>query len=264
MERKFFYNKERKLSYLDFGGQENTIIALHGHFGCGAMYAKLQQSLPSCFRFIAMDQQGHGFSDNGSTYTREEYISDILALHNELNIESSIIIAHSLGAVNAYQFAARYPEKVEALVLEDIGVRVNDDLSFAKNWPTSFASLKLAYEFIKQQDISNFMYFMEGMQSCNTGYRFACDINNLFISQQNLNGNWIEDWNKLTCPILLMRGENSKVLYSEQALEISKDKDNVAYIEFAKCGHSIKDDNFEEYKNSILDFFTALNINCED
>ena len=264
MERKFFYNRERKLSYLDFGGKDNNIIALHGHFACAASYAKLQQSLPNCFRFIALDQQGHGFSDFGTNYTREEYISDILALYKELHIDSAIIIGFDLGAVNAYQFAAQYPHKVKALVIEDTGVLINNDISFANLWPTDFASLELVYDFLHNQGINNYMYFMQGIQSCDTGFKFSCDINNLGVSQQNLNGKWLQDWNKLSCPALLMRGENSNVLNAKQALAISKDKDNIAYIEFANCGHYVKDDNFEEYKNSIIDFFIALNINCEN
>src|SRR5437879_7039934 len=41
-------------------------------------------------------------------------------------------------SINAYQFAARHPEKVRALIIEDIGAEVYDDLSFALAWEGSF------------------------------------------------------------------------------------------------------------------------------
>ncbi len=42
----------------------------------------------------------------------------------------SCILGNSLGGVNAYQFAARHPERVKALIIEDIGAVVTDDISF--------------------------------------------------------------------------------------------------------------------------------------
>ncbi|MFB5682344.1 alpha/beta fold hydrolase [Paenibacillus terreus] len=38
-----------------------------------------------------------------------------------------VILGHSLGGVNAYQFAAKYPAFVRALIIEDIGAEIKDD-----------------------------------------------------------------------------------------------------------------------------------------
>lgn len=41
-----------------------------------------------------------------------------------------MVLGHSLGGVNTTQLAARHPGLVRALVIEDIGTEIDDDLSF--------------------------------------------------------------------------------------------------------------------------------------
>ncbi|MFF7099894.1 alpha/beta fold hydrolase [Streptomyces nigra] len=82
-----------------------------------------------------MDQRGHGFSDRGPDFSREGYIADATALLTHLGLERPVVLGHSLGGVNAYQFAARHPGLVRALVIEDIGTEIDDDLSFCLSWP---------------------------------------------------------------------------------------------------------------------------------
>ncbi|WP_333755273.1 alpha/beta fold hydrolase [Streptomyces sp. IBSBF 3352] len=81
------------------------------------------------------DQRGHGFSDRGPDFSREGYIADATALLTHLGLERPVVLGHSLGGVNAYQFAARHPGLVRALVIEDIGTEIDDDLSFCLSWP---------------------------------------------------------------------------------------------------------------------------------
>lgn len=254
MNRKYYHNRNCRLSYLDFGGTGETIIALHGHLGCASMYARLEKEIPDLYRVVALDQRGHGFSDWGNDYTREAYLSDILALYQELKINKAIIIGHSLGGVNAYQFAAKYPELVSDLIIEDIGTVIDNDLSYTLKWPSSFSSLRLFRDFLTEQGIKNCLYFMESLIRKNGRWQLQFDSKGLQKSQQNLNGNWSADWNKIQCNTLLMRGKNSDTLSADQAQLLTRGKDNMALIEFDNCGHTIRNDNFEEFKNTVLDF----------
>ena len=101
---------------------------------------------------IGLDQRGHGWSGhtNDLNYSRKSYISDI---HNfiqkELSERSVVILGHSLGGANAYQFTSRYPHLVKALIVEDIGAECNDDLTFAKKFPnrtSTFKQMKQAFD----------------------------------------------------------------------------------------------------------------------
>jgi pimeloyl-ACP methyl ester carboxylesterase len=48
----------RGLSYLDFGGDGRVMVALHGSFGRGAIFAQLAADLRGLARVVAPDQRG--------------------------------------------------------------------------------------------------------------------------------------------------------------------------------------------------------------
>src|SRR5438477_7078400 len=138
MERRNFKSGLLTLSYLDAGGKGETIIALHAHWMEAQTFTSLARSLSPQWRVIALDQRGHGYSDHASSYTRDDYLRDLAALYDHLGIRRAILLGNSLGGVNAYQFATRYPDRVQALVIEDIGVVVKDEISFVLNWTGTF------------------------------------------------------------------------------------------------------------------------------
>lgn len=108
----------RRLSFLDFGGLGQPLLALHGHFSEGQTFAHLARELAPDWRVIAPDQRGHGESDRPADYSRQGYIADAVAVLDHLGLGTAVVLGHSLGGVNAYQLAARYPERVLALVIE--------------------------------------------------------------------------------------------------------------------------------------------------
>lgn len=258
MIRKYFKNGNRKLSYIDYHGKGEYIILLHGHFGCASMYSQLADALKQFYRVIALDQQGHGFSDWGQEYTRDEYLDDLSALYEELKINEAVIIGHSLGGVNGYQFAARNPNKVKSLIIEDIGTIVSDDLSFITKWPNYLTTARQWYHFFKEQGIDNALYFMESLEQTELGWRLGFDTIGLVRSQTELNGDWKEDWQSVKCNILLMRGSESTVLSRCNVNQLLKLTPKMKYIEFEGCGHTIRDKDFEGYKNAILDFLNKI------
>lgn len=254
MKRKYYFSGTKKLSYIDFGGRGKYIIMLHGHFGCASMFSNIANILKQSYRVIALDQQGHGFSDWSNSYSRQQYIDDLASLYAELRVNEAIIIGHSLGAVNGYQFAARYPSKVKSLIIEDIGVIIDNDASFILEWPKYLSTVRQCYRFLNKHGIGNYMYFMESLEQIDCGWRFKFDADGLVRSQIALNGDWTKDWQKIKCNILLMRGSESDVLSRDHANDLIKNTPNMTYREFEGCGHTIRDKNFEGYKNTILEF----------
>ena len=72
MQRHNFQHDGLNLSYLDTGGVDETLVALHSHWMEGQTFDSLAAALAPGWRVIALDQRGHGYSDHASTYTREE------------------------------------------------------------------------------------------------------------------------------------------------------------------------------------------------
>lgn len=106
-----------RLAYEEWG-EGAPLLALHGHLGRGAVWAPLAKALPG-WRIVAPDQRGHGRTGPGPDYSREGYVGDAAELIEALGLAPAVVLGHSLGGVNAYQLAARRPELVRAVIVED-------------------------------------------------------------------------------------------------------------------------------------------------
>lgn len=258
MERRFFMGDGVNLSYLDFGSQSDQILlALHGHFGTASMFGKLANAFPE-WRIVALDQRGHGWSGHvhQEAYSRKKYLKDIrILIEEELCGASVVLLGHSLGGVNAYQFAAKHPSLVRALIIEDIGAEINDDQSWVKGLPSKVPTIgELRQSLESLIGIGSFSYFEESVIEHPDGWSFRFDATGIIRSQEMLNGSWWGDWEASSCPLLLMQGEKSSILSREHAQEMASRRMNVKLKQFPGCGHTIRSGDPIGYLNAIQNF----------
>jgi pimeloyl-ACP methyl ester carboxylesterase len=106
-----------KLWYEENGAGE-PVIQLHGS-GFGHLnFAAATPLLAQHFRVIDFDLRGYGQSDQPiQHYDMEVWADDTAGLMDELSIPKAHIHGTSMGANIAQQFAAKYPGKVDRLIL---------------------------------------------------------------------------------------------------------------------------------------------------
>lgn len=147
----------------------------------------LAEALKPEWRVIALDPRGHGYSDHTLSHTRDDYLGDLSALYAHLGLERSILVGNSLGGVNAYQFAARHPDWVRALIIEDIGVVVKDDISFVLNWAGTFQTRQQLEEIVGPRFLP---YLEDSFREDKKGWRLAFDPKEVVESQRCLLGEY--------------------------------------------------------------------------
>jgi pimeloyl-ACP methyl ester carboxylesterase len=69
---------------------------------------------------VALDARGHGGSDRAHSYHFDDYVADIVAAMDALDIRAATVAGHSMGGYVGALLAARHPERVQALVIADI------------------------------------------------------------------------------------------------------------------------------------------------
>ncbi|MFD2444150.1 alpha/beta fold hydrolase [Bacillus sp. CGMCC 1.16607] len=262
MKRVYFQSNNLCLSYIDYniGESEKVLLALHGHFGNARMFSSLASNFDD-WKVIALDQRGHGWSEHPENrdYSREAYIEDIKNfITTVLNKKSVVIIGHSLGGANAYQFASKYPELVKAMIIEDIGAEIEGDASYAEQFPNRVASLKELKDVIESRWKGSFRYFGESAFEDEHGWGFRFDSKGMIISQQNLNGSWWNEWTNTDCPTLLLHGKNSDVVNLSQIKKMKQVRKNTTIKVFEGCGHTIHDDNPLSFNNTVKNFLELL------
>lgn len=250
MKRQEFQHEGLTLSYLDQGGEGRPLIALHSHWMEGVTFAPLAAVLAPEWRVIAPDQRGHGHSGHAASYTRDDYLGDLKALFEHLGLEAAVVLGNSLGGVNAYQFAARYPDKVIALIIEDIGAVVTDDTRFALAWGGMFTSREALAERIGPRLLP---YLQDSIRQTPEGWRLAFDPRDMVASQEHLNGDHWADWLATDCPALLIRGRESRVTEQSHIEEMGLRRPNTRVL-FLEGGHVVHMDNPAGFTDAVKTF----------
>lgn len=258
-DRHTFNHAGLTLSYLDTGSSPKSIshppiLALHAHLMEASTYSFLTTALSPDYRVIALDQRGHGHSSHAEMYTREDYLGDISALLALLDIPQAVLLGNSLGGVNAYQFAARHAESVRALILEDIGVVVKDDISFVLPWAGIFPTREELEAAIGARFVP---YLRDSFRHSNTGWHLAFDPHDMVRSQQNMVGDHWSDWLASTCPALILRGRESRVTTQELVQEMAARRPNTLLMTL-DGGHALHLDNPSGFNTAVREFLRNL------
>ena len=112
---------QRSLRALHWGDTSlPPLLALHGWLDNAGSFARLAPLLADRHHVIALELPGHGHSDHlsaGSSYHYVDYVSDVLAAADMLQLPCFTLLGHSLGAGIASLVAAATPERITRLFL---------------------------------------------------------------------------------------------------------------------------------------------------
>ena len=110
-----------RLEYAEQGRPDGVpVIFLHGITDSWHSFESVLAHLPSSVHAFAISQRGHGDSERPmQNYTPKDFADDIAEFINQKKLGKVIIAGHSMGGVNAQQFAIDYPELTSGLIVID-------------------------------------------------------------------------------------------------------------------------------------------------
>jgi pimeloyl-ACP methyl ester carboxylesterase len=116
--------------YKTVGQGDPTLVLLHGFGASVFSWRKVMAPLAHAGTVIAFDRPAFGLTERPmpdewsgqNPYSREAQADLTVALMDELGVEKAVLIGHSAGGTIAVLTALRYPERVQALVLEDAAI----------------------------------------------------------------------------------------------------------------------------------------------
>ena len=116
---------------MDFDEEKSSILLIHGSGLTHIVWSLHEQFYASQgFNILSVDLPGHGNSEGPSLKSIEEISDWVKSLMNVLDIKKIIIIGHSQGCLVGIDFASRYPNLINDLVLVagSYKMPVNQDL----------------------------------------------------------------------------------------------------------------------------------------
>ncbi|WP_294322125.1 alpha/beta hydrolase [uncultured Chryseobacterium sp.] len=135
-----------KMAYMDVrpkASNGKTIMLLHGKNFNGAYWERTAKELSDKgFRIIIPDQIGFGKSSKPQNYqfSFSQLADNTKAILDELKIDKTIVLGHSMGGMVATRFTLLYPKRVEKLILEN-PIGLEDYKTFA-----SYQTIDQAYQ----------------------------------------------------------------------------------------------------------------------
>lgn len=101
-------------------GNGQPLIILHGLYGSSDNWISIAKLLSDKYTIFLIDQRNHGHSDFSNSHTYDDMCDDLSDFFKEQQIAKATVLGHSMGGKTAMWFAAKYPKKIEKLIIADI------------------------------------------------------------------------------------------------------------------------------------------------
>ncbi|MBT2186787.1 alpha/beta fold hydrolase [Sphingobium nicotianae] len=111
-----------------YPGDGHPLLLMHGLTRNSADFEPLARHLAGRYRLIVPDQRGRGLSDpdpDPSHYRPDIYSADMISLLDGLGIDRVGLIGTSMGGLMAMIMANMQPERIAAIILNDIGAALD-------------------------------------------------------------------------------------------------------------------------------------------
>jgi pimeloyl-ACP methyl ester carboxylesterase len=241
-----------KFHYLDWGGDGPPILMLHGFTGHAHSWDKTAAALSDRYHVLALDQRGHGDTDWAARYGTAPMVDDVGRFLDALGLDRIVLMGLSMGGMVSYTFAAAHPERIERLIILDIGPEIDRTgmkrITAGLTEPDVFETEDEAVAQARAAnprptDADLYHRVSHNLRKTADGkltYKWDKALRDGTATRDDYTSDdqW-EAWRKLRGPILLVRGADSDILSEETTKRMLEENPNARLATVADCGHSI-------------------------
>lgn len=251
-------NGEHTVSIYDWGRQdaERTAFCVHGLTRNGRDFDHLALALADRWRVVAIDVVGRGKSDwldDPLGYNYRQYILDCGTVMQRLKLRNIDWIGTSMGGIIGMMTAAAEHTPIKRLVLNDVGPLLTAAalrrISAYLAEPKSFASVDEVEAYMRSiyapfgalPDAEWKYMATHGHRHDKDGRYWLAHDPKIAESALSITDKDIElwdTWDKIKCPVLLLRGEKSDLVSRETAKEMMRRGPRATVMEVPGVGHA--------------------------
>jgi pimeloyl-ACP methyl ester carboxylesterase len=247
-------------------------VLLHGLTGHARTWDEEARALGASFRVLALDQRGHGDSDPApdGDYSVPAMAADLAAFLDALGLARVSLVGLSLGGRVGFAFAARWPDRVERLMVIDIGPDISPEGrqrvgAMLARAPERFAAPEEALAFVRlgspRYDEARLARRVAlGLRPLpGGGYTWKYDV----ALRDSARRGRLSDatdlwplWAAVRCPTLVVRGSESDVLSPDIARRMLEMVPQARLVDVEGAGHTVPGDRPQEFL-ALLQHFLA-------
>lgn len=242
----------------DEGGTGAPILLLHGLMGSARTWQDQVPWLREHGRVFTFDAAGHGRPAPAELST-DAFVADLAEATAGIS-EPMIVVGHSMGGLHGWVFAATYPSRVRALVVEDMaadftGRTAAHWAAMVEAWPQPFpdeAALVAHFGPVAGR------YFLNSFEHGADGYRLHGEVATFRdISEEWGTRSFWPEWEQLTVPTLLLEGEYT-ITPAGQMRRMAELHPAAEHILIPGAGHLVHDDRPARYRAEVERFLDRI------
>ncbi|MFP2996769.1 alpha/beta fold hydrolase [Spongiivirga sp. MCCC 1A20706] len=247
-------------------GEGTPLVILHGFLGMSDNWKTLGSRFSeSGFQVHLVDQRNHGRSFHSADFSYQHMADDILYYCDHYQLEKTHIIGHSMGGKTAMLFATDNAEKVEKLLVADIGPQQYPPhhqeilnglsaLDFSKITSRKEADESLS-KYIQDQGIRMFLLKNIYRTDKNTlGLRINLEV--LKESAEDI-GEALPNTSIFHGKTLFLKGEKSGYITPNNTALIKLHFPEASVQTVSNAGHWLHAENQQEFYDKAAAFLTA-------
>ena len=260
---------EKEILHLNFikSGNGYPVVILHGLFGMLDNWKTIARSLEENFSVYLIDQRNHGKSPHTDAHSYKLMAEDLYTFFIQHKITSAHIIGHSMGGKTAMQFALDHPEKVNKLIVVDMGIKryqgghdeIFDALKsvdLTKIKARKDAEQQLS-EKVDDPGVQQFLLKnLSGIPGGNYHWKFNLDA--LFANYETEILTGIGEGRNYAGEVLFVRGELSKYIRDEDWESIQSVFPKAKLLTVKDSGHWVHAEKPKELLEIIITFLFMM------
>ena len=248
------------LAFHRTGGTGTPLVLSHGLTDNGLCWSRLAIALALDFDIIMLDARGHGGSSRISLATSHDPGRDIAEAIDQLDLQSPVVMGHSVGARATMELANANPYRVAKVILEDPPLIPVADPSAAEIRSQTFHRQVLKFQTMSDGGITAMGRatapgWHDDEFAAWTTAKKQVDPNAI----PSYRTSWQDSIARITAPTLLIYGEQARggivtPAIAEEARQINA---NITSVQINGAGHNIRRENFAAYLASVRDFLLS-------
>jgi pimeloyl-ACP methyl ester carboxylesterase len=255
-QSEFINTNGLRLHYTRTGGPKPALVLAHGVTDDGLCWSPVAAALAPDYDVIMANARGHGLSAAPlESYGPIEQAGDLAGLLKALDLKHPIILGHSMGAITALVLAARQPQLLQAIALEDPPPWWESawDRPYTPGWQVQMRAWITTLQQQPRQALIDAQRAETPQWSdaelepwADAKLRFSLNFFNR-LSDPALD--WPALLRQVTCPALLISGDpDAGALVTQQAaLALKEHVPQLQIAHISGAGHSIRRYQFEDY-----------------
>jgi len=256
-----------ELNYKCFG-EGYPIVILHGLLGSLDNWQTIAKKLAEAslisksYCVYILDQRNHGKSPHSTTIDYTILSADLHDFFTQHQIAKAHLIGHSMGGKVAMNFALKYPQMVNKLVLVDIAPtsyndKHSDVFKALLAADAASANTRTEVENILRKQLDNdettVQFLMKGLSRADSGFEWKFNLEALYANYSKI-ANGIEESKPYLGQTLFIKGSKSSYINTSNYNAIANLFPNHELVEIEGAGHWVHAEKPDVFLKEINQF----------